>query len=474
MYRKAMKRWPSGMLLFALALVLGAPASANLLYTVHDNNYASTSVGKIVGDTTIVLATNVGGNWGQVIFPFKRGAADRVAVTLYPNSNPYYSGDEVRIYDPASLNWSSPESTITHAHLKNVRALVFMGGHPYGIGYNCTPFAFAYSEDPVRRSAKVARWNHIGGTTYWPDNLYTHLFQYEAPSGYEANGEGLAAHGSFVYALFKSYTGNYPNLVYSPNKLVKLNAELGQVGALDLHGKNTDGSIPGAYCQSGSTLYLTSWGGPHFFISNWHPESRIEKVNLSGMSTETLVTGQQMHDNDPSWKHHFTAIALHGNTAYVQAATWKELPDTPFAMPGGEVRIYKCSMSDIGTLHQTAPVQTIATDAIWQLGMVQEGSCLWVAVGDRIHRYALPVTASSQATVFGSGSAIPLGGNISAFAPLPLPQEVSIAESTLDTLKQVKADIKEEKGNGKGCEAGFPWTGVLLAAAVPFVMRRRG
>ena len=468
MYRKVMKRWLSGMLLFALVLAFGAPASAHLLYTVQDNNYTSTSVGKVVGNTTTILANNVGGNWGQVIFPFKRGTADRVAVTLYPNTNPYYPGDEVRIYNPASFNWSSPESTITHARLKNVRALVFMGGHPYGIGYDCTPFAFAYSEDPVRKSAKVARWNHMGGTSYWPDNLYTHLFQYEAPSGYTANGEGLAAHGSFVYALFTSHTGNYPNFVYSPNKLVKLNAELGQVGATDLHGKNTDGSIPGAYCQDSGTLYLTSWGGNQPASSNWHPESRIEKVNLNGMSTQTLVTGQQMRNSDATWKHHFTAIALHGNTAYVQASTWNQIG--PGATPGGEVRVYSGSISNLNALSRTSPVKTIPITGAWRLGMVQDGTYLWVAAGASLYRYALPVTASSVATVFGPGGTS-LYGNISAFAAIPSLRDVSAAQATMDEPVQTMA-AKDEKDGGSGCDAGFGW--LLLLAVVPVALRRRG
>ena len=149
MYRKGMKRRLSGMLLFALVMAFGASALANLLYTVQSASYDVTRVGKVVGDTATVLATNVGGNWGQAVLPITFNGAERVAVTLYPNPTPYYPGDEVRIYNPSSLNWSSPESTFTHASLKNIRALAFMGGHPYGIGYDCTPFAFAYSEDPV-------------------------------------------------------------------------------------------------------------------------------------------------------------------------------------------------------------------------------------------------------------------------------------------------------------------------------------
>ena len=59
MYCKAMKRWLSGMLLFALVLGLGAPASANLLYTAQ-TYYSNTKLGKIVGDTATILKIPMG------------------------------------------------------------------------------------------------------------------------------------------------------------------------------------------------------------------------------------------------------------------------------------------------------------------------------------------------------------------------------------------------------------------------------
>ena len=67
MYRKVMKRWLSGMLLFALVLAFGAPASANLLYTAQ-TYYSNTKLGKIVGDTATILSSVTSGDWGQGIF----------------------------------------------------------------------------------------------------------------------------------------------------------------------------------------------------------------------------------------------------------------------------------------------------------------------------------------------------------------------------------------------------------------------
>ena len=69
MYRKTMKRWLSGMLLFALVFAFGAPASANLLYTAQ-TYYSNTKLGKIVGDTATILSSVTSGDWGQGIFPF--------------------------------------------------------------------------------------------------------------------------------------------------------------------------------------------------------------------------------------------------------------------------------------------------------------------------------------------------------------------------------------------------------------------
>ena len=109
MYRKTMKRWLSGMLLFALVLAFGAPASANLLYTAQ-TNYSNTTLGKIVGSTvTSNLGTNIGGNWGQGIFPFRDAQnQNRVAVTLYEGG-----ADTIKILDPAALSWTSPVKAIS-------------------------------------------------------------------------------------------------------------------------------------------------------------------------------------------------------------------------------------------------------------------------------------------------------------------------------------------------------------------------
>ena len=42
---------------------------------------------------------------------------------------------------------------------------------------------------------------------------------------------------------------------------MKLTPDLAVVHSVDLVGRNTDGGTPGAYCQNGAMLYVTSWGG---------------------------------------------------------------------------------------------------------------------------------------------------------------------------------------------------------------------
>ena len=137
-YCKTMKRWIFGMLLFALALGLGAPASANLLYTAQ-TYYSNTKLGKVVGDSATLLTPNsIGGNLGQGIFPFKDAAGeDRVAVALYEGG-----ADTINILDPADLSWTSPVQAISprdHS-LSNIRKMVSLGDYLYGISYGNNPY----------------------------------------------------------------------------------------------------------------------------------------------------------------------------------------------------------------------------------------------------------------------------------------------------------------------------------------------
>ena len=456
MYRKMMKRWFSGMLLFALVMAFGAPASANLLYTAQ-TYYSNTKLGKVVGDSATLLTPNsIGGNLGQGIFPFKDAAGeDRVAVALYEGG-----ADTINILDPADLSWTSPVQAISprdHS-LSNIRKMVSLNGFLYGISYGNNPLG----SQPLD-VAQVRRFNTVDDG-YTPDGV---SFKHKVSSG-QGHGEGLVAHGDFLYAILTESRGGYP-FTYASNSLVKLDANLNKVDSVDLEGKNTDGGTHGAYCQDGGTLYLTSWGGSQPIDTSYNPDSRVEKVDLEELTHSTLVTGQQMRDDDPTWNHHFTAVVVWGGEVYLQTTTWSRLPDV--GGRGGQVRLYKKGVADVGNLTSGDKVLSLDTGGGWRVGMIVDGDYLYVAAGSNLYRYTLPVTADSAATVFGPGANnISLGGDISSFASVPSLRGVSAAQAAMDELVQAKA-AKDEKGGG-GCDAGFGW--LLLLAVVPVALRRRG
>lgn len=453
MYCKAMKRWLSGMLLFALVLAFGAPASANLLYTAQ-TNYSNTTLGKIVGSTvTSNLGTNIGGNWGQGIFPFRDAQnQNRVAVALYQGG-----ADTIKILDPTSISWNST-APIGNTSLSNIRKMVSLNGFLYGISYGNNPYGGQPSD-----VAQVRRFDM--------NNSYasgTASFSYNPSTG-QGHGEGLVAYNNYLYAILTETRGSYP-FTYAPNKLIKLNSTNLSVAGypVNLSGKNTDGGTHGAYCQNGATLYLTSWGGSQPTDTNYNSESQVERVNLGNLSHSTLVTGRQMRARDATWNHHFTAVAIKGQDAYIQATTWSRLPDTGGS--GGQVRLYRKGVASIGSLGPGDIVKSLDTGGGWRVGMIVDEDYLYVAAGKKLYRYTLPVTASSVATVFGPGSTS-LGGDISSFAAVPSLRGASAAQAAMDEPIQAMA-AGDDKEGGSGCDAGFGW--LLLLAVVPVALRRRG
>ena len=459
MYHKTMKRWLSCVLLFALVLAFGAPASAHLLYTAQ-TYYSNTKLGKVVGNTATVLSP-VSGDWGQGIFPFRDAQnRNRVAVTLYQGG-----ADTIKILNPASVSWNSPVATPSGHSLSNVRKMVSLGNYLYGISYGNNPYGGQPSD-----VAQVRRFD-MSNDAYAVDNSVGFTY---TPAAGQGHGEGLVAYNDHLYAILTTTTGGYP-FGYTPNRLAKLNANLAEVASVGLEGKNTDGGTPGAYCQDGGTLYLTSWGGSQPTNTSYNPESRVEKVNLRNLTHSTLVTGQQMRARDATWNHHFTAVAIHNRfgflkTAYIQATTWSRLPGTGGS--GGQVRLYRRGASSIGSLGPGDKIKSLDTGDGWRVGMIVDGNYLYVAAGKNLYRYTLPVSANSTATVFGPGGTISLDGDISAFAAVPSLRGVSAAQAALDELKQAKADAGDEKDGGGGCDAGLGW--LLLLAVIPVARRRRG
>lgn len=452
MYRKTMKRWLSGMLLFALVLAFGAPASANLLYTAQ-TYYSNTKLGKVVGNTATVLSPVSGGDLGQGIFPFKdRWGRSRVAVTLYQGG-----ADTIKILKPASISWNST-APIGNPSLSNIRKMVSLGHYLYGISYGNNPLG----SQPLD-VARVMRFDMDQGYAF--DKMAS--FDHKVSSG-QGHGEGLVAHGDYLYAILTETRGGYP-FGYAPNSLVKLSsADLSVDTSIELEGKNTDGGTHGAYCQDGDTLYLTSWGGSQPTNTSYNPGSRVEKVDLGDLTHSTLVTGQQMHDDDPTWNHHFTAVVVWGGEVYLQTTTWSRLQETGGS--GGQVRLYKKGVADVGNLTSGDKVLSLDTGSGWRVGMVVDGNYLYVAAGKKLYRYTMPVKANSTATVFGPGGTS-LGGDISSFAAVPSLRGASAAQAAMDEPLQAMA-AGDGKEGGSGCDTGFGW--LLLLAVVPVALRRRG
>ena len=169
---------------------------------------------------------------------------------------------------------------------------------------------------------------------------------------------------------------------------------------------------------------------------------------------------------DVNWNHYFTGIAVANGNAYVQASRWndskaeglsssraKKSAAASGLRSGGEVRLYVVSADQLGLLSGDHKVQTISFNDGWRLGLNLDENYLYVAAGSNLYRYTLPVTADSVATVFGPDGTS-LGGDISAFASVPSLRGVSAAQAAVDGLVQAKT-AKEEKGDGRGCDAGL-------------------
>ena len=463
MYRKTMNRWFSGMLLFVLVFALGAPASANLLYTAQ-TYYTNTVLGKVVGNNVNLVATGIGGDWGQGIFPFKDAQnQDQVAVTLYQGEL-----DTIGVYNPASME-VTPLGVVNNS-LQNIRKMVSLGDYLYGISYGDNP----YQGLP----ADVAHVRRFKTTNYASDNK---SFDYN-PQPKQGHGEGLVAYGGHLYAILTAVTGSYPNFDYEPDKLVKLTPNLAVVHSVDLVGRNTDGGTPGAYCQDGAMLYVTSWGGNQPVSAEMLPyrdDTRIESADLSVGSLPHFksIEGYKMPARDPGWEHYFTAIAVVNGQAYVQASRWN-LREARGLTPsqvraagirtGGEVRLYKVPVDQLGALSGEHRVATISFSDGWRLGLAVDGDYLYMAAGKDLYRYRLSPAFALDRTFTPDV----LSGDISAFASVPSLREVFAAETAPNGPRQAEGEASNEGKKG-GCDAGFGFL-ALLAVAPAVLYRRRG
>ena len=118
------------------------------------------------------------------------------------------------------------------------------------------------------------------------------------------HAETIAAYGGYIYVVASKVNSSY---TYDNNILFKLNAgDLSIVKQSTLTTKNRDGQ--NAYILSGSSLYITAdpYGTPC-----------IEKINLSDMTSKTLISGSINSDG-----YAYNSLLLVGSTVYVSTSKY--------------------------------------------------------------------------------------------------------------------------------------------------------
>lgn len=375
------------------AFCIASSASADLLYTRQDQDYANTALGIIQGDGAPVspLVSNMGGNQGQGIYQFTDANGEsRVAVSLYTSGG---ASDVINIYNPdASSNWAeasawnAPVEATTS--LLNIRRIVSSGSYLYGISYD---------NNSVNRMA-------ASGDRYAEDKTDSYTEE-----GKDTHGEALVAYNRNLYAIFSVASGNVwtNNGTYLANKLVKFDEELNRVQTVEMKGKNLDGGAAGAYTLSGNKLYVATLGGVQQFNTNWNPESSIEIVNLDDMTITQPVTAKAVNSKDPTFKHMFKAVVTAGDKVYVQATRWASEGEYK---PGYSVRIYETTENALASGDLGKLIKEFTGDNGWSSAMLydEENKAIWCGIGYDLWRY--------DGSAWKQYDQNALGGRISAFA----------------------------------------------------------
>ena len=374
------------------AFCIASSASADLLYTRQDQNYANTALGIIHGDGAPVspLVSNMGGNQGQGIYQFTDANGEsRVAISLYTMGG---ASDVINIYNPdAAPNWGgesawkAPNEVTTS--LLNIRRIVSSGPYLYGVSYD------NYSVNRMSVSSN--------GYTEDKSCKYTE-------AGKETHGEALVAYDGNLYAIFSISSGNvWAGAAYTANKLIKFDEELNRVQTVEMKGKNLDGGAAGAYTLSGNKLYVATLGGVQQFNTNWNPESSIEIVNLDDMTITQPVTAQAMNVKDPTFKHMFKAVVTAGDKVYVQATRWASEDEYK---PGYSVRIYETTENALASGDLGKVIKEFTGKTGWSSSMLydEENKAIWCGIGYDLWRY--------DGSAWKQYDQNALGGRISAFA----------------------------------------------------------
>lgn len=364
--------------IITIIIITALPASADLIFT-KQISYSNTSLGIISGDgkCTSPLISNLGGDYGQKIYPFfDAEGRKRLALSLY-NGGTY---DTINIYNMDDENeWSNSSNYIPpvvecSGYVGNIHDYTSQNGYIYVIGYD---------------DANIRR---IKTTDYRVDQRY---FGPSSSDGYVNHGEVLWSHSdkntgkTFIYAIFSRSDMSCQN--YKTNLLVKMNSQLEEVSVKPMEGSNINGFGRGAYAKKGDKVLVASLGGEQQFNGNFQENSSIELIDLSKNENDadyikTVVTASEIHQIDPSF-HHMISGVVYGEdkNVYVLCASWMN----DEGQAGYNVRLYKTTEAklihgSIGTL-----IKTFDGDEGWGAGLTYDKNTqkLYVVCGTGIHCY---------------------------------------------------------------------------------------
>lgn len=406
--------------LFLALLILALPASADMLFTRQSSWSDPVALGIVVGDGAPYspLQSNMGGNSGNGIFPFLDAKGNlRIALSFYTGTGSV-AGDTLDIYDPGARgNWARPANWDTPVKeslpsVKNIRAVSTIGSYMYVTGYD---------------TQTISRITTTGDS-YVESKVWTH------PTPANRHGEGLVTYGGYVYAIFTN--ANSPmderEASYSPNEIWKFDKDLNFVASADMTGRNLDGQRVGACVRYGKYLYVSSFGGSQITDGIWDAENHkwkldedgnriyyrdascLEMVDLETMEIKSLTTAKEQHEKNKAFKYNFLAMAVYGDSVYVQVNSWEPYNDRN----GYHVLIYKTTADEL----RKGNIGEVCADWIGhanqengggiQMGLVvdPETNYLWVGTGSSMRRF--------DGTTWHEWTRNDLKGLFSAMAPI--------------------------------------------------------
>lgn len=362
--------------LIAAAVLVSAPAQADILFTRQTTYSDPVSLGIIVGDGEPFspLQSNMGGNTGNRIFPFRDAEGNlRIALTFYTGVG-QSANDTIDIFNPGAranwgvpANWNTPIKQFT-CSTKNVRALATIGSYMYTTGYD---------------KAVVSRVV-MTGDSYVENKVWQH------PEITGKHGEGLFAYNGYIYAIITDTTGDpmKPTVAYSPNQIWKFDKDLNVIASAEMQGRNMDGQQGGIYTRVGNKLYVCSFGGYQETGGGYNGNTTIEVCDLDTLECTVLATGKEIQEKqDPDWHYMFSGLAFVNSKVYIHGTTWT----APEGQEGShEMVVYETTEERLlaGDIGERMPGASFVGDYGVQMGLTYdpETGYLWAREGDSIQR----------------------------------------------------------------------------------------